>query len=162
MPTYNTRNLRDGIVTFKSFTATTSVHHTLTLDEGDLAWSQVQNVIEVLDRGVLSHIRKGDEAGMDISFTLKYQNLSLGASADATTAYEAITGTGAAASWKSTDPNDVYAISLFFQVLNTSDAVEETLEFRLFHHTDISMAEADEYNTLAVSGRSFRTQPVIS
>ena len=160
MATFNTRNLRDGVVTFKSTTVgATAVHQTIALDEGDLSWTQTQNVIEVSDRGVLSHIRAGDQAATDISFTLKYQNLQVDT---ATTPYEAIRGVGAASTWKSTDSSDTYTISTFFQVFNTSDVLEETLRFDLFYWQSIEFSEGDEYSTLAVTGRSFTTAPTIT
>lgn len=157
MASYETRNLRDGVLTV--FDKANSVHHTVTLDEGDLSWTQTNNVIEVLDRGVLDHIRKGDESPMDVSFSMKYQNLQADS---ATTTYEAIKGIGEASAWDSTRGEDVYCVSLVFQVLNTSDAVEESINFRDFFWTSIEFSEGDEYNTLAVSGRSFRTTPTIA
>lgn len=165
MATFNTRNLRDGVVTFKSTTVgATAVHQTIALDEGDLSWTQTQNVIEVMDRGALSHIRAGDQAAMDISFTLKYQNLQADT---ATTPYEAIRGVGAAASWKSTDSSDVYTISTFFQVFNTSGgtaetSLEETLRFDNTYWTSLEYSDGDEYSTLAVTARSFTTAPTIT
>lgn len=156
MATYNTRNLRDGVITL--YDKAQANNCVVALDEGDLAWSQTQNVIEVLDRGVLDHIRKGDESAMDLSFTLKYQNLQ----ADGVTPYEAITQTSGASGWTSTRAEDVYCISLSFAVLNTSDVTEETVSFRDVYYTDISFAEGDEFSTLAITGRSFRTSPTIT
>jgi len=157
MATFNTRNLRDGVVTLYDLTRT--AHMTIALDEGDLSWTQTQNVIEVMDRGVLDHIRAGDESPMDISFTIKYQNLQ----ADTvTTAYEAIRGVGEAATWDSTRNEDVYCFSADFRVLNTSDTTEETISFRDCFYTSLEFSEGDEYDTLAVTGRSFTTAPTIT
>jgi len=162
-----TRNLRDGVLTIYGkitvgpWGPNTTIWHTIALDAGDLSWTETQNVIEVMDRGVLDHIRKGDEAPVDLSFSLKYQNL-YGAGAAATTAYEAIKGVGEADTWRSVRDEDVYCVSLDFQVFNTSDTLEETVSFHDFYHTSIEFAEGDEYNTLSVTGRSFAVCPSVS
>lgn len=160
MATYNTRNLRDGVLTVKApGSGKTTAWHTVALDEGDLSWTETQNVIEVSDRGVLSHIRKGDEAPMEVNFTLKYQSLE---ATTGTTCYEALKGVDGASNWKSTRDEDVYCVSLQFEVLDTSDSTEETIMFTDFFWTSIEFGEGDEYNTLSVTGRTYQTAPTIS
>ena len=157
-----TRNLRDGVLTVFDQGANSAA--TLTLDEGDLTWTEVQNVIEVLDRGTLDHIRKGDEAAMDVSFSIKFHDFyTPSAGDDGFYPYEAIKGVNQCSNWTSTRNEDVYCVSLEFQIWNDDDtAVIETIKFFDFYWTSIEFSEGDEYNTLSVSGRSFATEPEIS
>ena len=153
-----TKNFRDGVLTIKGQTSDGAVHHTVVLDQGDLVWTQTQEVIEVLDRGALGHIRKGDERRVDVGFMLKYQNLQ----ADTvTTAYEAIKQVGAASTWQNLDSNDIYTISLVFELLNTSNSVEETITFDRFFWESIEFHERSDYDTLLVTGGSFQVVPGI-
>ena len=155
-----TRNLRDGVLSV--YDKGRAHHITVSLDAGDLSWTETQNVIEVSDRGVLDHVRSGDEAPMDVSFSLKYQGLYASGGVAGITPYEAIKGVSGAAAYVNTQASDVHCSSLQFQVLNTSDTAEETIIFRDFYHTSIEFAEGDEFNTLSVTGRSFKTVPAIS
>ena len=155
-----TRNLRDGVLSV--YDKGRAHHMTVSLDSGDLSWTETQNVLEISDRGVLDHVRSGDEAPMDISFSVKYQGLYTVGGAAGVTPYEAIKGVSGAAAYVNTLATDVHCSSLQFQVLDTSDDVEETVIFRDFYYSSIEFAEGDEYNTLSVTGRSFRTAPVIS
>ena len=148
-----TKNFRDGVLTIKGKTSDGNVHHTVVLDQGDLMWVETQEVIEVLDRGDLSHLRKGDEHRVDVGFMLKYQNLQADT---ATTTYEAIKQVGAASTWNNLDSNDIYTISLVFDVYDVDNYIEETIVFNRFFWESIEFHEGSDYNTLLVTGGSFQ------
>ena len=58
-----TRNLRDGqLVISDGAGSPTSL--TLTLDNGDLEWTEPEEEVEIKDRGVLDHVRPGDQQSL--------------------------------------------------------------------------------------------------
>ena len=157
MATAVVKNLRDGVLTIRDSVGS---HVTVTLDEGNLSYTEHKNTIPVMDRGVLDHLRAGDEQEMDVSFGMKF--VELGGTASATSAYEALTQRGNASNWGSTRPEDVYTVSLDFETLNTSNARHELIQFMDFYFESIDLTEGDEFDVLTVAGKSFSTNPLIS
>lgn len=158
-----TKNLRDGELKVED--GTTPVNSvTVALDEGDLSYEETKNVINVLDRGTLSHMRSGDDVPVKVSFTLKFVEF-LKQSAGTTTIYEALKKIGGASAWTTTntDGGGVYTLKLVFTISTpvTADKAE-IITFNLFHHTSISFKEGDEYDTLAVDGEAFITAASIA
>ena len=152
-----TKNLRDGELVI-SDGGSESV--TVALDEGDLTISEVQNLINVLDRGALDHRRLGDEVPVAVSFSLKFVEF-IGGSGSNPTPYEALKQIGNAAAWESTEDGDVYAVNLVFTVTDPEGGDDEEITLSDFAHESIEFAEGDEYNTLTVDGSAFVTSPTI-
>lgn len=153
------RKLADGIVTLRDNVAEMLE---LILEEGDLAWDYTHNIVNVLDRGTLSHMREGDQVPVTFTFTLKYVELVHPVGEVAPTPYECFTRTGNAAAWVSTNPDggDVYTIDIQFDLKNPSPVgQDERLLFARAAHTSIAFKEGGDYDTLVVSGQAFITRP---
>lgn len=157
------RNLRDGELVIKDNGGANSL--TVALDEGDLSWSETHNVVNVLDRGDLSHVRVGDQAPVAGSFTLKFVEFLSSGSGSGPTPYEGLTQTGAASEWTSTndDNGDVYTVQVEFTISNPDSAgSDEKLTFAKVCPTSIEFREGDEYDTLSVEFQDFEVQPTIA
>ena len=159
-----TRNLRDGQLAINDGSPSPNTI-TLALDEGDLVWTERSRVVNVLDRGDLSHMRQGDEQPVTGRFTLKFvEFISSGAPADPTP-YEVLNRIGAAASWTSTndDNGDVYTLELVFTITNPDPSgSDETVTFAKLCPARIELSEGDEYDTLSVEFQDFETAPTIA
>lgn len=151
-----TKNLRDAELEIQSDTNVTVV-----LDEGDLRFTVHRNKINILDRGTLSHMRKGDEQPVDVSWTCKFIDFGIQSGATSSV-YDILTQTGTASAYTgtNTDEGDVYTTDLVFTI-TAPDAGTEVVTFTLFAIDTIEFAEGDEYNTLTVTGTAFITEPSI-
>ena len=72
-----TRNLRQGRVRIVSGDLPVRLETTAAFTEGDLTWTRTKNVIQVKDRGGLSHLRRGDEEPVTFSFSAKFTDKTL-------------------------------------------------------------------------------------
>lgn len=153
------RSLRDAVVKVADASGTGGANVvTLTLDEGDLAWTERRPASVILDRGSLDHARLAPDEPCEVSFTWKFQSLSKHATP---TAYEGLTGSGAASGWVSDEPNsDVYAciIEMTIEGSDFGDT-DETITFVRFIAEEVSFQEGDPYDTLAVTGRAVIIAP---
>lgn len=160
-----TKNLRDGVFTVIDGTLPIAKSFELVLDSGDLTWTEVQNVNQITDRGVLSHMRKGDEEAIAVSFSIKYVELRKQTAASIPTLYEVLKFIGAASGWTSTndDCGDVKTLTLQFDITSPCGLDEgERFTFTKFYQTSIEFAEGDEFNTLNVEGVGFVKEPTIT
>ncbi len=157
-----TKNLRDTVMSVKDNAASNQIW--LALEEGNLTFETFNNVVEVLDRGDLSHMRQGDEQPCTLSFGTKFIEFIQQAGAADETLYEAITNTGAAAAWVSSnsDGGDVYTVDIDFLIISpTSGESNELVAFTKVRG-QFSFAEGDEYNTLSFEGTAFIVRPAIT
>ena len=156
-----TRNLRDGNLTIRDGTGTPNTLD-IPIDGGDLSFTQAEPSVTIKNRGRLDHRRHGDEMEMEVSFSGTFCQWSY-ATGESTgvSPVDALRKIGGAASWVSThDACSPYAVDLVFDITDPSDTTKkETLVFPKFHAETIQFSEADEANTLQVSGRSFATAP---
>jgi len=160
-----TKNLRDGVLTLSDGDTPTPNTLELTLEEGDLNFTETTNKIVVKDRGRLDHVRDGDEEQLTVSFTLKYVELIKQSTASAPTPYEALKNIGAASTWVTTDTycGGVYSLDLLFKVIAPCDTEQdELITLSDFYVTSIEFKEGDEYNTLSVEGESLLTTPTVT
>lgn len=158
-----TKNLRDGVLTIQDDGAANSIE--VLLDEGNLRITQNENVINVLDRGSLSHMRPGDEQPVEVSFDIKFVEYIKQVAGANETPYEALTKTGGASAWVTTNTTgdaSLYTTDLSFEIATpvTGD-FDETITLSMFKVTQIEFAEGDEYDTLAVTGQAFIVRPTI-
>lgn len=87
----------------------------LHIGEGNLEWTEKRAITYVKDRGKLAYTRLGDEEPTDISFEFIWDFLVSDASGgEPVTMKEALTNTGAAATWLSSaeDPCQPYAVNI--------------------------------------------------
>lgn len=159
-----TKNLRDGILKIADNSGQAGANKiTVALDEGDLRFTETKGYIQVSDRGVLDHVRPGDQVAVTLSFGCKFVGFQV--DSNAISVYEALTMTGGASAWVSANgaTSDVYATELTFEIYDAdiTPAVMDTLVFDKFHMESIEFSEGADNNTLAVSGFAFITAPSI-
>ena len=155
------RNLRDGSIKIADAGGVGGGNVvTVSLEEGDLTWTERHPAHIISDRGVLDHARLAEEEPIPISFSVIYQSLS---THNALTLYDALTKTGGASAWVSDETNsDVYAVILEFTVADPAGGSSEVLTFARFIPEEISPQEGSPTSTMAISGRCVITAPVIS
>ena len=151
------RNLRDGVLTLRDGAGN---HTTITLDSGGLKYGEATDPKLIKDRGALSHLRKGDDKLMDVGFAIQFHDM-YGQGTDVR-AYEALKKLNNASSWTSTRGEDVYTLTLDFDVLGTGNSLFERISFRDFWHETIKLEEGEETDWLTVTGKAFRTQPTVT
>ena len=154
------RNIRDGeLIVTDSNSKTT----TLDLEDAGLSWDVTANVVNVLDRGALSHMRSGDEAPVTGSIGLKFVDFE-GSDVTTPSLYEFLTRSGNASQASSTndDGGDVYTTEVQFKIYDTADALRETITFaKVCPMGAISFAEGEEYDTINFAFQDFETSPTI-
>lgn len=159
-----TKNLRDAELKLTDGDAPANVV-AVTLDEGDLSYDETNNVNNILDRGILDHMRKGDEEPVKVTFTLKFvEFLKQVADADPTV-YEVFKKIGGAAAWVSTntDGGDVYTLTAEFTIVSpTVGDQNEKIVMNFLHHASVSFSEGDEYDTISFDGEAFVTAATIT
>lgn len=72
----NTKNARHGRLTILSGD-TTPLTRTVALEQMDLNWSKTREVVSILERGALDHLRRGNEAPMTWSFSAYFEDKGL-------------------------------------------------------------------------------------
>ena|SRR3990167_9232364 len=157
------RNLRDGQLVVND-AASHSV--TLTLDMGDLEWTEPEETVQVMDRGVLAQARPGDEKPCDLTYSTQWVHLigdSVTSSGDAVQFYELINerasdyvGYGQA--------GEKYMLRHTFTVTAPGAAANESekILFAKVFKTSLKMGEGDNANRISFSGIDFETRPVVS
>jgi len=129
------------------------------LGDGTVTWSQKTPVKYVKDRGQLDTVRIADEEPLEVSFSAVYEWIK-GDSGDGVNVYEALTKTGNAAAWASTDSDTCapYAVDLviLYNPVCTG-AKNETLTFSDFRQESIDVDEKE--GTLTIKGMCNVTAP---
>lgn len=159
------RNLRDGelILSDGSSPAKTL---TVVLDAGDLSWTQRTSTIEVKDRGSIAagHTRPGDEESVSLSFTARWTQL-IGKSADAADPlqlYEFLMFDASAGVVGTSGAGEQQTLRMEFRVTDPAGAASESVVFGKVYREQLTLAESEEANTIAFSGRDFETAPAVS
>ena len=157
-----TRNLRDGQIKIIDGTSVTPLEVTLTLEQGDLTYSEKKEYKQIRDRGVLDHVRAGDEMVVPVAFSVKLDRVAEATSP--VTLHDALTKSGSASAWVSVaGSGEPYATKVEFTTLDPAGgADDEVITFNKFFVEEIAFAEGDDYNTLSVTGFSFETAPTYS
>ncbi len=157
-----TKNIRDGVLKIQDGD---SNEIEVKLVDSGLSFTTHDNKVHVLDRGVLDHMRPGDEQAVDVNLNLKFTQFISHDDGEDVTPYEAITNTGNAADWVSTndDGGDVYTVTLEFTISNPdSTKQDEVITFaKCAFETPADFGEGADYSTLVVSGKDFETAPTI-
>lgn len=157
-----TRNLRDGQLVVRDGAGTPKTF-TLTLDEGDLNWTETTETREIMDRGALDHTRPGNEVACDLNFSTKWNQLIsfTGNSSDGNVLYEMVNNLGS--NYTSTSgTGQQFTLEYVFTVTSPTGSGGETVTFAKVFKTTMDMSEGDEYNTVSFSGRDFEVRPTIA
>ena len=157
------KNLTDGTIKLQDGSGTPN-SVTIAVEEGDLTFSNKQNVDNILDRGSLSHMREGEEEPVTGSFSVHFiQLIKAGGDSDPEL-QEIASFTGAAASWVSTndDNGDVKTIDLLFEIVNPDSGLEnERITFTKVRFLSWDLEEGRP-NKLSVEFQAFITRPAIA
>jgi len=161
--TLSVKNLRDCSLTI--YDGDDPVNDVVVaFSEGNLQWTETDNVEQHLDRGSLSHMRPGDEAPVSGSFTARFTEF-LSQGDNRITPYEALKLLGGAADWVSTndDNGGVSTLGLKFRINTPVTAeLDELIDFAKCHIDSVQFQEGAPANTLAVNFTDFETAPTIN
>ncbi len=149
-----TRNLRDGSIFVIDGSGTPKVFEAL-LTEGDLSFTEKDNSFIVMDRGRIDSRKQGDEAVLDINFTIKFQQWSGAYGDTGLSLIDVLTGTARAraAGYISTDQCGPWAVTIEFRIQDPCNKANyEKLNFVKVHISERAFKEGNEYNTVAVKG----------
>lgn len=98
--------LVEALVDDQAFTAGTRFIR-MKIGDGNITWSETKNREYKLDRGLISEVRNGDEAPMDVSFQIMYTELTASdPMTDPPTPEDVLKRRGAAEDWESSDNVD--------------------------------------------------------
>ena len=150
------RSLREATITLND-AGSNSV--TVVIGTGNITWTEKRPVEFVLDRGTLTGdgatVRLADDEPMDVSLDFVWEWL-LDTVAN-TTPYEALTQSGSAASWVSTnDACEPYAVDIKIK-FDACGGSSETITLKRFMYESIGPNVKD--GQISVSGRCFALSP---
>ncbi len=157
-----TRNMRDGYIKIVDGTPTTPLYLQLQIDEGNLNWDLKNPRVKIKNRGVLDHVRDGDQMEVDLSFTVLYQQYEYSdGSSTGISVIDTLLKQGGASAWLTTGQAfESYCTNLEFYVANPGDTSKhEKLVFAKFRQESIKFSEAGDANKLAISGFAWITAP---
>lgn len=155
-----TKNLRDATVSLIDGSSP-PLKCVLVSEEGDASWTEQDNIIQVKDRGSLSHMREGDEEPVEGSMTLKFIEFlaTTGASMDPTP-YSVLKGNSSFVS--TAGAGEPFAVDLDMVIVDPSAADNERIRLSKLHATQVEFSEGDEYNTLSFEFTAYVTEPTVS
>lgn len=134
---------------------------TVSIEEGDLSYTERSPVNIISDRGVLDHARSANEEPIDVSFTVMFESFQTEATP---TVYEALKKIGSASAWVSQESDsDAYAVRIQFELTDPGSGTDdETVKFDPFFPEEVQFQEGDPSDTMSVSGRARQTSPTLS
>lgn len=137
-------DLKDATITIKDGGAGSAQNSLeIKIGEGNLAWTEKRNINYIKDRGNLDDVTEGDQEPMDVNFEFVWEYLK-GASGSgaAPTIKEALTKTGNASSWVSSDTDTCrpYAVDLEIAYIPTGCPAsdQETITLPDFRHDELA------------------------
>ena len=133
---------------------------TITLEEGNMQWTERNPADFISDRGTLDHARQGNDEPVEGSFGQLFQTFLDPNSANITP-YEALTQQGSASAWVSaaTSGGDGYATIIEVTITDPNGGSAEVITFGEVYTEESSFAEATPSDTLGFSFRSLETRP---
>lgn len=155
-------NLKNAVLKIKDGTGT-PLTMTVKIGDGNLTFSEKVGREYQMNRGNLDTVRNGDDVPMDVSFDFRWEYIKSD-TGDGASVRDALTKTGEASAWVSSDTVDTcapYAVDLEFTFtpICAGDKTEVFL-FPDFRYEDISYdAKA---GTVSVSGKCNVTAPTIT
>lgn len=153
-----TRNLRDGKITLLDGDSTPATLE-IVMEEGNLNWTETDNPITVLDRGVLDHRRAGDQQEVDLSFGFKFREYE--ADSGSVSPADFINRVNDAAAYVSTSgAGEPHTMDVNFLLTNPDGTgTDETITFSKVVKNTIEFAEGDEFDTMQYTGKALMTKP---
>jgi hypothetical protein len=158
------KNLRDGTLVISDAGGPGGGNAiTVTLDNGDLSWSEQNPVDMISDRGTLDHARQGNDVPVEGSFSIQYTD-HLDPNSANITPYEAMTKQGSAAAWVSDASNggDGYAGIMTFTITDPAGGSSEVITFTEVYWEGIDFAEGTPSDTLSANFRCLQTRPTFA
>lgn len=154
------RSLRDAVLKIKDGTTPTANETTIEVAEGDLKVVMSKKVLEILDRGDLHDIKRGDQVPMEVSFSCKFHGFD---KATGVGPIEALEQVDDASAWVGTRDatSDVYCVDLEWSLKDVAGSVDQTVTLPDFFPLKIEVSEGDP-NMVTVSGKCWATYPTIS
>lgn len=158
-PAFAQIDLKDATITIQDG-ASASI--AVKVGQGNLTFTERQNIEYTLDRGVIDEVREGDEVPMEVSFafTWLYVDPASGGSIGGTVTIEdAFKQTGAASGWTSSDADICrpYAVDIVIALAPDCDAVSDSTitlpDFR-WEQLEHNLREG----TISVSGKCNATK----
>lgn len=134
---------------------------TLALMEGDVQWEYKFEANVVKNRGILKEWTQAEQVPVTVKFTIHFEALTGKPASAVPTPFDAMTGTGQAAAWTSTNPNLLNSPFTTTLVLTEADVeghaaggYNEVASFTLFTLDTASFKEAKDSNKISFSGRA--------
>lgn len=158
-----TRNLRDGQMTIADGDGAST---TLVLDNGDLSWTQpIDEAIQIKDRGVLHHVRKGDQMSIDLSYSVKWVHLiaeTVTGSSDDATFYEMVENRNDAYTSVDATTDDKFKLRHTFNIDDPVGANNEQVIFNKVYCVNVNPSEGADTNTISFTGVDYETKPTVT
>lgn len=141
---------RDGVLTLEDAATPTANTFTLALDAGDTSISRKKNVVQIKDRGVFDHFRKGEDEVVTLSFSGFYTGLY----GSAETLYAALFQEDQASAWVSTTDgdSDVFTVDLKLTITDVDGSSTEEIKCVNFAVTEFKLDEAMDGNKVTITG----------
>jgi len=138
-PVFSQIDLKYATVTLEDGVAETLE---IIIGEGNFTWSEKRNIEYKLNRGLLNEVREGDQVPVEVSFDMNYEYYSGVSASGVPTPNEALTQTGEASAWVSSDSDlcRPYAVDIvvLYTPTNCAASPMETLTFADFRVEDLS------------------------
>lgn len=136
--------------------------------DGNITWSETKNREYKMDRGTISEVRNGDEAPMDVSFQIMYEELTASnPSTDPPTPEDVLKKRGAAAAWKSSDnanaDSSCRPYSINIEVIHTppcTDKKKEKVTLSYFRYEKLD--HDPKAGTIACSGKCNAMEAIVT
>lgn len=158
------RTLRDGSV--RIYDGRTPHHWVEMVCDGEFGMKVTATPsVQIKDRGVLSHLRPGEEQCVEFSLNLLVKELVSDQLITPRTPYEALMHTGRCAGWltTNTDGGGVHTVGVLVRVNTpTSGEHDELITLAMCFDLVCDFAEAKDGNTLKVSGKAFIILPSVA
>jgi hypothetical protein len=120
--------------------------------DGDISWTETQEVIYDLDRTLLDSVRLGDEQPVEVDLSFTFDEVSA-SSGQAVTPVDALKKLGEASEWvtASDDPCEPYAVNIrAVQCVPCGTVEDQEFLFKDFRYTDLEFSIEDAL--ISVSG----------
>ena len=156
------RNFRDGTLKIQDGTSGTPNEITVLYADGNLKFDVTEEVKQIFDRGSLAELKKGNDVPVTGSFSKKYDQIIARDTDAAPSVFEAVTGTGKAASWVSTSTFcGLYTCRLIFEIYDACKGETEKITFEKCHFGKKSFEEAEEVNKQSYEFTDFEDMPTM-
>jgi len=154
-----TRNFRDGALTLYDNTTTPETLE-IPYCEGDFSYTETEEFINILDRGVLDHVRQGNQVPVSWSFSFKFREWKADSGASPSP-IDCMKQRNEASAWVSVaQDGEPYAFGMTYEVANPdSNGKKETLTFDKCRAAEVAYEDGEEYNVVKASGTAFITTP---